>query len=128
MAPLENDIALFARDIEEVLKVKAAFSLALEQLLSEASLPTSEVRCVYLAGALGQHASPTDLCGLGFLPPELGQRTEVVGNASLQGAIYLLTHPEFRVWVAEWAAGIRLVDLTAMPDFTTAYMRHMRFS
>ncbi|MFV0423446.1 ASKHA domain-containing protein [Oleidesulfovibrio sp.] len=125
---LAQGVTLSAHDVEEILKVKAAFSLAFERLLCEASLSPSDVSHIFLAGTLGQHVAVADLEALGFIPAELGPRTKAVGNSSLQGAIRLLTRPECRQWAADWSASTTSVDLTAAPDFTINYMRHMRFS
>lgn len=125
--PLAGGMHLAAGDIEEILKVKAAFSLAFERLLAAAALPCPALSGIHLAGALGQHARPSDLEGLGFLPPGTGARTRAVGNTSLRGATLLLTSPTLREALCTWREGCILVDLAAAPDFSAAFMRHMHF-
>lgn len=125
--PLPGGLHLSAGDVEEVLKVKAAFSLAYERLLAEAGMPGTALDAVYLAGALGEHARPDDLETLGFLPAGVAGRTRAVGNASLRGAELLLLRPELRGRIAAWRAGCRVVDLAAASDFAAAFLRHMRF-
>ncbi len=125
--PLPGGLHLSAGDVEEVLKVKAAFSLAYERLLAEAGMPGTALDAVYLAGALGEHARPDDLETLGFLPAGVAGRARAVGNASLRGAELLLLRPELRGRIAAWRAGCRVVDLAAASDFAAAFLRHMRF-
>ncbi|WP_353115118.1 ASKHA domain-containing protein [Nitratidesulfovibrio sp.] len=125
--PLPGGLHLSAGDVEEVLKVKAAFSLAYERLLAEAGMPGTALDAVYLAGALGEHARPDDLETLGFLPAGVAGRTRAVGNASLRGAELLLLRPELRHRINAWRAGCRVVDLTTASDFSAAFLRHMRF-
>ncbi|MDR3044807.1 MAG: ASKHA domain-containing protein [Desulfovibrio sp.] len=125
--PLPGGLHLSAGDIEEVLKVKAAFSLAYERLLAEAGMPGTALDAVYLAGALGEHARPDDLETLGFLPAGVAGRTRAVGNASLRGAELLLLRPELRARINAWRTGCRVVDLTTASDFSAAFLRHMRF-
>ncbi|RXF73816.1 DUF4445 domain-containing protein, partial [Desulfovibrio sp. DS-1] len=125
--PLPGGLHLSAGDVEEVLKVKAAFSLAYERLLAEAGLPGTALDAVYLAGALGEHARPDDLETLGFLPAGVAGRTRAVGNASLRGAELLLLRPELRARINAWRTGCRVVDLTTASDFSAAFLRHMRF-
>jgi uncharacterized 2Fe-2S/4Fe-4S cluster protein (DUF4445 family) len=125
--PLPGGLHLSAGDVEEVLKVKAAFSLAYERLLAEAGMPGTALDAVYLAGALGEHARPDDLETLGFLPAGVAGRTRAVGNASLRGAELLLLRPELRGRITAWRAGCRVVDLAAASDFADAFLRHMRF-
>lgn len=126
--PLPRGLYLAAGDVEEILKVKAAFSLALERLLEEAGLKPAALRAVYLSGALGSHASGADLEALGFVPQGLGARLRGMDNSSLEGAQWLLLHPECRPALARRCAACRTLDLTADPAFTHNYLRHMRFA
>ena len=125
--PLTGGFYLSGVDIEEILKVKAAFSLAFERLLAAADIPSTALSGIHLAGALGLHASPLDLEGLGFLPPGTEARTRAVGNTSLRGATLLLTKPALRETLCRWREGCEVVDLAKAPDFTAAFLRHMHF-
>lgn len=127
---LNADASLYlsGRDVEEILKVKAAFSLALEKLLHSAQLQAADVRHIFLAGAFGEHVVAEDLEALGILPPGAGARVCAVGNSALQGAALLLQQPELRAPLARWSADCQVLDLTADPNFTTNYIHHMRFA
>ena len=125
--PLPGGMALTGADVEEILKVKAAFSLALESLLTASGLESRALARVSLGGALGEHMPETALERLGFLPQGLQARTMAEGNTSLRGAALLLTRPELRERLVRWSSGCTLVDLAARPDFTALYMRHMVF-
>lgn len=125
--PLGNGLALSASDVEELLKVKAAFSLALETLLAAASLRSRDLSAIILGGALGEHAPVTALERLGFLPPGRESRVHAAGNTSLRGMEQLLRRPELRPSLENWVQGCRLVDLTGRMDFMDAYIRHMIF-
>lgn len=124
---LPEGLVLAAEDVEEILKVKAAFSLARESLLASAGLAARDVACVILGGALGRHVSTSALETLGFLPPGMGSRLRAAGNTSLEGAAFLLNHPRWRTPLTEWSRNCIRVELTGRADFTSAYMRHMRF-
>ena len=125
--PLPGGMELAGADVEEILKVKAAFSLALESLLAESGLESRALARVCLGGALGEHMPETALERLGFLSQGLQARTVAEGNTSLRGAALLLTRPELRERLVRWSSGCTLVDLAARPDFTALYMRHMVF-
>ncbi|MEG1610098.1 MAG: ASKHA domain-containing protein [Bilophila sp.] len=126
--PLPGEgLGLTAFDVEEILKVKAAFSLALEGLLQAAGVALQEVRQVVLGGALGEHAPVRALETLGFLPSGLGARVRSAGNTSLAGAALLLARPELRAPLIRWSKQCQVLDLTAQADFTAQYMRHMVF-
>lgn len=120
-------MALGGADVEEILKVKAAFSLALESLLDASGLESRSLARVALGGALGEYVPGGALENLGFLPQGLRARTVAAGNTSLCGAALLLERPELRDRLTRWSARCELVDLTARPGFTDLYMRHMVF-
>ena len=125
--PLPAGLWLSAADVEELLKVKAAFSLGLETLLRGAGLAASDLACLCLGGALGEHVRPDCLARLGFLPAILRGRVRAVGNSSLDGAALLAVDEQARAALRRLCEGARLLSLTDAPDFHEAYVRHMRF-
>ena len=124
---LPEKMFLTASDVEEILKVKAAFTLAVSRLLAEASLPVSRLKGVYLAGALGTHAPLDALYGLGFLPPGLTAPVHLPGNTSLAGARLFLASHAARDTSILWAERIATLDLAGDKDFTARYAAHMTF-
>ncbi len=118
---------LCAADVEELLKVKAAFALALESLLAAAGLAPQDVSALCLAGALGEHVRAHDLQTIGFIPPTLAPRLRIVGNASLEGAVLLALHPQQREELARLCAGANVLSLVDEKNFHQNYLRHMRF-
>ncbi|MGE4290902.1 MAG: ASKHA domain-containing protein [Desulfovibrio sp.] len=124
---VNDELTLPASDVEQILKVKAAFNLAFSRLLAEAGLDAKDLAALHLAGAMGEHVSLADLETLGFLPPGLAARTRKQGNTSLRGAILLLRSPQTRP-ALEAMAPPRLVDLAADPDLGSHFMQRMVFS
>lgn len=124
---LPHGLWLSAQDVEELLKVKAAFSLALHSLLEAAGLTPSALACLCLAGALGEHVPAGHLEMLGFVPQGMGQRIRAVGNASLRGAVLLAREAQRREALARLCARAQLLPLAEAPDFHQKYLRHMRF-
>ena len=126
--PLPGGLFFSADDVESVLKVRAAFSVALRCLLEQASLPPQALSTLLLAGSLGQHTPADLLVRLGFIPPELGGKARIVGNASLDGASLLAGSPEWRARIIAWAEGCTVVDVSARPDFMQLFAASMRFA
>jgi len=118
-------LSLPASDVEELVKVKAAFNLALSRLLAESGLSATALARVYLAGAMGEHVDARDLASLGFLPEVLAGRLERAGNTSLKGAALLLNSAEAWDWVRALPAKCRALDLTADPGFGSLYVERM---
>ena len=118
---------LCAADVEGLLKVKAAFALALESLLAAAGLAPQDVSALCLAGALGEHVRAHDLQTIGFISPSLAPRLRAVGNASLDGAALLAVHPRQREELARLCARATVLSLVDEKNFHQNYLRHMRF-
>lgn len=134
---LSEKLYLTSQDIEEILKIKAAFSLALKTLLQVSGLTSAGLKHIFLAGALGRYVKLNDLAGLGFLPPNpaLGVESkapacvvQAIGNASLQGAELFLNSPAALPLARKVANAFQLVDLCAGSDFMEKYLREMILS
>jgi len=123
--PLGGGLTLPASDVEELVKVKAAFNLALSRLLAESGLPAGALAAVYLAGAMGEHVDARDLATLGFLPDVLTGRLIRAGNTSLAGAALLLDSPAAWDWVRALPARCRALDLASDPRFGALYVERM---
>lgn len=124
---LPGGLHLSARDVEEVLKVKAAFNIAMRSLLDAAGVKAPDLKAVLLAGALGSHVRPDDLERLGFLPPGAAGLAVSAGNTSLAGAELCAADPEARRFAEDLPARTRVIDLVQEPDFGKRFMRAMRF-
>ena len=117
-----------ATDVEELLKVKAAFSLGLRRLLDAAAVPTQKLVYVYLAGALGEYADKQALENLGFFPRGMASRLLAKGNTSLEGAELLLRSPQSRASLKRWASSVVSLELAADEEFVRSFPEHMRFA
>ena len=124
--PLPSGLWLSAGDVELLLKVKAAFAVALEAVCAAAAVPPSALCRLALAGALGAHARPADLKVLGFAPGVAESRLSAVGNTSLDGACLLAARPELMDDLAELCGRAVVIGLTEAPGFQQAYLAHMR--
>lgn len=128
LTPSQSEPYLSSEDVEEILKVKAAFSVAVQELLKAAGLKFSDLKRFYLAGSLGKHVQTADLEGLGFLPPGGAMLINAVGNSALAGAELFLQAPRSREQILQWAEGARHLELTNTANFTSLYLEHMRFA
>lgn len=122
---LTPDLYLSSQDVEQILKVKAAFNLALSALLAAAGLTPAALSKIYLAGALGEHVRQDALAGLGFVPP--GANIEVLGNAALKGAGLLLADPAARTWLERLAPRIKTLNLAGQETFGRQFIDRMVF-
>jgi uncharacterized 2Fe-2S/4Fe-4S cluster protein (DUF4445 family) len=123
--PLPGGLWLSAGDVEEFLKVRAAFALALEKLLAAGGLACRDVSRICLAGALGEHVSSDDMVTLGFVPRGLPVRA--VGNAALAGAALLALKPEKGAALARICRKARQIFPAQEPSFQRAYLERIGF-
>jgi len=119
---------LYASDVEALLQVKAAFSVAVKLLLDRAGLDFTGLAAVCLAGALGEHVNRADLEILGFFPPGGSGKVKSVGNASLEGACLAARDDDARLWLAGLPGRVKLIEVATAPGFQSMYLDAMRFS
>jgi uncharacterized 2Fe-2S/4Fe-4S cluster protein (DUF4445 family) len=123
-----SPLYLAASDVEEVLKIKAAFSLVLKSLLKAASLRFTDLRALHLAGTLGAHVRSGDLEVLGFIPPGGGSKVKAAGNTSLAGSALLCRRPALRPELIRWSGRLNTLNLPEQENFQSLYAEEMRFS
>lgn len=109
-------------DIENILKVKAAFSSAMELFLQK-----SPINQIFLSGALSSHIPLDILENLGFLPKNAKSKTQILGNTSLLGTIVLHQNPRLADKVAELAGQADIIDLTGQDAYNSLYINNMHF-
>jgi uncharacterized 2Fe-2S/4Fe-4S cluster protein (DUF4445 family) len=127
---LPGGLALWASDVEEVMKVKAACNLAFSGLFRAAGIGLAALSAIHLAGAFGSHVAPEDLEALGFLPSGGAGKCRVAGNASLDGVCLLIADAAGRAEIAETASRAEIVDLASAigpGDFGQAFIKRMVF-
>ncbi len=125
---LGKDFYLDGRDIEEILKAKAAFTLGLSFLCAQGGVLPDRLRAIYIAGALGEHSSLIDLETLGFFPPGSSHKSQVVGNTSLKGALLLAGDKGKRQENIDFIRFVKSVNLGSEQEYISSlFARNMRF-
>ena len=125
---VSEDLFLPASDVEEILKVKAAFNLAMSALLGEAGLGPEGLAQIHIAGALGEHVGLDDLETLGFLPAGCSAKAVKAGNTSLAGTELLLTDPAARRFAESIPATLTRLELAGDDGFGSQFVKRMRFN
>lgn len=120
-------LTLPASDVEEILKVKAAFNLAMSALLNKAELAPSDLKEIILGGAIGRHVNINDLVTTGFIPAESEAITRAAGNTSLKGATILTHNKKSRDFAASLPARSTILELAGSNDFGQKYLERINF-
>jgi uncharacterized 2Fe-2S/4Fe-4S cluster protein (DUF4445 family) len=124
---LDGDLLLEQRDVRQLQLAKGAVRAALDVLVHAAGIDLAAIEELALAGAFGKALDPAGLEAIGMIPPGLGGRTRIAGNASLAGATRLLVEPAARATLAEATTSLELVELSRRPEFEDLFLAHMGF-
>jgi uncharacterized 2Fe-2S/4Fe-4S cluster protein (DUF4445 family) len=81
-------------EIQNFMKSKAAMFTLLLVLTRSVGISFSDIRNVYVSGALGTGINPTKAIGIGMLPAWPAEIVKPLGNSSLEGARMLLVDGE----------------------------------
>lgn len=122
-----RDLVLTQKDITEIQLAKAAVAGAVETLLSEAGLRAGDLKHVIIAGAFGTHLDLESAISIGMLPDISRDRFSQIGNAAGHGAILALASASQRLLCEEIAQRIDYCELTAVPRFSSAFARGLKF-
>lgn len=119
---LTDTLYLCPEDIENVLKVKAAFSSAIEIFLQK-----NPIENIFLSGSLSSHIPLETLENLGFLPKNSKHKTTVCGNTSLLGLIASFKNPSLADTLLHLSQHAEVIDLTGLDEYNTLYIDNMHF-
>ena len=114
--------------VRELQLAKSAIRSGVEILLEITGLSCGDLEAVYLAGGIGQKMNPQDAVDIGLIPAELEAKSVPVGNASLGGAVAMLTAPEAFAQDTEKLLGsAQEINLAAHPRFNEYFMDYLYF-
>lgn len=117
-----DDLYLCAEDIENILKVKAAFSSAVELFLQK-----NPIEKIFLSGSLSSHIPLDILENLGFLPKNSKAKTSIIGNSSLKGLFSYYREKKLIEKIEKLSAQAVILDLTNQDEYNTRYINNMHF-
>jgi len=87
---LNKEVYLDGKDIEEILKVKAALNWGINFLLTKGGIAFKDIKSIYVSGALGSNLTADVLVNLGFFPLTWEEKIVFLDNSALKGALKLL--------------------------------------
>ena len=97
----------------------AAIRTAADLLLRQANVDPSQVQ-LRLAGGFGAQLNVTAAKGIGLLPETAS--ASAVGNAALNGAAAVVTHPPLLNKAIAIAESVDVMQLANLPEFEGEYM------
>lgn len=119
---INDDLYLCSEDIENILKVKAAFASALRILMTNTNIDH-----IFLAGSLSEYIPIDHLTSLDFIPKSHAEKIHTIGNSSLKGLLALIHRPDIKKTIATLVHDATVIDLPSQTDFTQTFIDEMHF-
>ncbi len=116
-----QDILFDERDIQSLLRTKAAVYGACSFMLKSIGLGFGAVKRVYVAGGFGRFLDLEKSITIGLLPDLPLESFVYLGNSSLAGAHAMLTRRAARMRVRELADRVTYLELNVSPAYMDEY-------
>ena len=115
------------KDVREVQLAKGAMAAGIQMMCRHLGVTVDEISSVMIAGAFGSYMSPASACGIGLIPPQLGERVMAIGNAAGEGSkLCALSIEEYRR-AARLARSMDYLELAADPAFQDVFVDQLEF-
>ena len=112
-----RDIVLTKVDIDNLLRAKAAIYAGYTVLCQSVGVDPADVEQVLIGGAFGQYINIEKAIQIGLLPDLPWERFQFLGNTSVKGAYMALLSRDARAHIADAAAKLTYVELSADNSF-----------
>ena len=122
-------IMLTQEDVRQIQLAKAAVRAGIETLCSryQQRHPSARIDKVYVAGGFGHYLSAKTALAVGLFPGEWEDKLAICGNASLQGTIEYLSHPQASEEMNHMRGVQESISLAEDALFSEYYMEQMAF-
>ncbi len=120
-----SNIFITKRDIDLFQRAKAAIGGGIQKLCDRVSMPVSEIKRIYLAGAFGNFIDLENAMRIGLLPDLDPEVYIAAGNSSLTGCEDMLFMPVAMDEVRSLAQAANIVDLSTEADFDQLFLDNL---
>ena len=114
-------IVIDERDIENIIRAKAALYAACSLMLTQVGMEFHDLRKVYIAGGFGRFLDLDAAITIGLLPDLPQDRFHFIGNASLAGSRMALVSEKHRERQYKQARRMTYLELTTDPSYMHEY-------
>ncbi len=116
-----RDIAITPVDIDNLLRAKAAIYAGFSVLADRVGVPLESVEQVLIGGSFGKYINVEKAIQIGLLPDLPWDRFQFLGNTSVKGAYRALLDRTERDRIADIAARMTYIELSADNTFYEAF-------
>lgn len=124
---ISEEVYLTQKDIRMVQLAKSAICGGIYTLIDEIGISVNDIKKLYIAGGFGNYLNINNAANIGLIPQNLATKTEVIGNAALQGAVQVLINKNFSEKELIESLKINILDLGAHKNFMDNYINCMQF-
>ncbi len=116
------DIVITNVDIDNLLRAKAAIFAGFSVLADSVGYPLEMIERVLIGGSFGKYINVEKAIQIGLLPDMPWENFDFLGNTSVKGAYLALIDDKNRQAIAEIAAKMTYIELSADNKFFDAFM------
>jgi uncharacterized 2Fe-2S/4Fe-4S cluster protein (DUF4445 family) len=116
-----RDIVLTQKDVDTLVKSKAAVCAGVSVLLKKAGIDISDIQKFYIAGAFGYYINIENAFTIGLFPEFPNAEVIQIGNGAVAGAYIALTSESKRRLATKIARIMTYFDLSTDPNFMEEY-------
>ncbi|MDR0851943.1 MAG: ASKHA domain-containing protein [Clostridiales Family XIII bacterium] len=122
-----KEIYISQKDVRQVQLAKAAIASAIEVLMLEMNIESSDIDKVYIAGGFGKHLKLENLIRIGLIPAAFADKVSFVGNTSKSGAELALLSADALSEGKAVCAATRYFELSVYEGYEKLFVKEMGF-
>ncbi len=120
-----GDIIFTEKDIENLIRTKAAMYTALTVITTEIGITFNDIESFFVAGTFGEYIAADKAVSIGMLPDIPLHKFKLLGNSSLKGATSALLDRDAREKIERIAGVVTYKELNASAEFMSLYRAAM---
>jgi uncharacterized 2Fe-2S/4Fe-4S cluster protein (DUF4445 family) len=113
------------KDIENLIRTKAAMYTALTVISAEIGITFNDIESFFVAGTFGEYIAADKAVSIGMLPDIPLDKFKLLGNSSLSGATKILLDRECIEKIDKIASTVTYKELNASAEFMSLYRAAM---
>jgi uncharacterized 2Fe-2S/4Fe-4S cluster protein (DUF4445 family) len=118
----DGEIYMSEKDIESILKAKAAICAGIKSLSNLEGCKVEELHTIYLAGGFARFINVENAVKIGMLPNVDIKKYKKIGNSSLAGAALHILNKNSGQEYIKLISGVKDVILNTVPEFEMNYI------
>ncbi len=120
-----DSIFFTEKDIENLIRTKAAMYTALTVIISEIGITFDDIESFFVAGTFGEYIAADKAVSIGMLPDIPLEKFRLLGNSSLKGAVMAILDLEAIQRIEKISSMITYKELNASAEFMSLYRAAM---